>query len=125
MLLELAKIEVINPNFIKYIKNTKMVMSSKTKEYSKYLLSKAISSDIGSLQNKEHIRFLENLILFNSSNNILKTSYTKQDIKEINFKYFNNKRRFKNFLNKMGYNYNTKTKSYEADIRVFSYLDYI
>ena len=123
-LLELAKIEIDSNNkFIQNVHNTKLVMQSNSSEYSKYELSKAISTDISTLQNKTHIKFLESLLKFDD--NILATSYSKNDIRRINSEIYDGKRKFLKFIQNMGYEYNTKTKKYEADVRVFSYLDYI
>jgi hypothetical protein len=122
-LLELTKLELEDNNFIKYIKNTKLVTNSNASEYSKYTLSTAISTDISTLQDKKHIKFLENLLKFD--NNILDTAYTKNDIRKMNAEIFDGKRKFLNFIQDMGYTYNIQSKKYEADIRVFSYLDYL
>jgi hypothetical protein len=123
-LLELAKIEIeTNNKFIQNVYNTKLVMQSNSSEYSKYELSKAISTDISTLQNKTHINFLESLLKFDD--NILATAYSKNDIRRINSEIYDGKRKFLKFIQNMGYEYNTKTKKYEADVRVFSYLDYL
>ena len=124
-LLELTKLELeSNQKFIQQIKNTKLVMKSDASDYSKYQLSEAVSSDISSLQSKSHIRFLESLLKFGTGN-ILDTSYTKNDILKINHEVFDGRRKFVKFIQDMGYEWNRHSKKYEADVRVFSYIDYV
>lgn len=122
---ELTRLELDSNNkFIQQVKNTKLVMKSDASDYSKYQLSEAISSDISSLQNKGHIRFLENLLKFGSGN-ILDTAYSKNDVLKINHEVFDGKRKFAKFLGDMGYSWNTHTQTYNADVKVFSYIDYV
>jgi hypothetical protein len=64
------------------------------------------------------------LIKFGSGN-ILNTSYSKNDIVKINSEVFNSKRKFEKFIGDMGYEYNKHTKKYEADVRVYNFIDYV
>ena len=124
-LVELTKIELdSSQKFIQQIKNTQLVIKSDSSDYNRYKLSEAISSDISSLQNKNHIRFLENLLKFGGEN-ILDTSYSKNDILRVNSEVFEGKRKFSKFLGDLGYIWDSKTKTYNADVRIYSYMDYI
>ena len=122
---ELAKYDIDSGNkFISYVMNTKLAIKSDSGDYTKYQLSQAISSEISSLQNKKHIRFLENLLKF-GGDNILDTSYSKNEVLKVNSEVFEGKRKFLRFIQDMGYSYDKKSQKYEADVRVFSYIDYI
>jgi hypothetical protein len=121
---ELTKLEIDSgQKFIQMIKNTKLVIQSDSDAYAKYLLSDAISSDIGSLQGKKHIGFLKDLLKF--SGNILDTGYTKNDILRINSEVFEGKRRFQKFISNCGYIWNKQSKKYETNSKIYAFLDYI
>jgi len=91
----------------------------KNNSYLFYRLSKAISEDISSLQNKQHIEFLENVIEFNNKNIKLQNSYSRKELQELKETIKNPEK----FLKKLGYEWG------EARLRVneeiFSYLEYI
>lgn len=124
-LFELAKIELLSSQkFIQQVKNTKLVTKADSSDYSQYQLSEAISSDISSLQNKNHIRFLENLLKFGTGS-ILDTSYSKNDVLRVNAEIFDGKRKFTKFLGELGYLWDTRTQTYNADVRIYSYIDYV
>ena len=121
---ELTKIELdSNRQFVQQVKNTNMVIKSDSDSYTRYSLSQAISSDISSLQSKKHIRFLANLLRF--SGNMLDTSYTKNDIIRINAEVFDGKRQFSKFIADLGYTYNKDSQQYEADVRIYNFIDYV
>ena len=123
-LLELAKIELAsNQKFIQKVKNVRLITKSDSSVQSRYSLSEAIGSDISSLQSKKHINFLKDLIVF--GDRILETSYSKNDISRINSEIFGGKRKFLKFIDNCGYNWNNSSKKYEADTRIFGFLDYI
>ena len=121
---DLAILEVDSKGeFVQQIKNTKLVLKSDGADYSKYELSKAVSSDISSLQSRKRLRFLESLLRFGDST--LENSYTKNDILKVNSEVFEGKRKFANFIKDLGYLYDTKSKAYMPDMKIYSYLDYV
>ena len=106
--------------FISKIQNMKIV-SSKNDDYTRYKLSKAISSDISSLQNKKHIDFLEYLLIVLVDGRQLCSSYSLNDIKAID-KDLNKEPRFEKFLKKLGYQWTEARLKVNKDI--LKYLDY-
>ena len=121
---ELTKLELeSNGDFIQTIKNVHTVQKIDSANYSKYEISEAVSSDISSLQSKKHIRFLENLIRFDG--NVLDTSYSKLQVNEYNQNLYEGKKKFEKFLKDLGYKWDKKTKTYNADVRVYNYISYI
>ena len=121
---ELTKLELDSGGtFIQTIKNVNSVQKADGVSYSRYELSEAVSSDISSLQSRKHIKFLENLIKFNG--NVLETSYSKLQVNEINQKLYDGKKKFEKFLGDLGYKWDKRTKTFNADVRVYSYIGYL
>jgi len=123
VLLELAKVEIENDfGFISQIKSLKSVLrSSSDSEYTKYLLSKAISEDIGSLQNKTYINFLEYILTLGGDFK-LNHWYSRNDVNSIDNSIGIGKK-FEKFLKKIGYEWKDNKLRCKKDI--FDYLDYI
>jgi len=121
---ELARIELESGGkYIQTIKNVSMVQKADGAMYSRYELSEAVSSSISSLQSKQHIRFLENLIKFDG--NVLDTSYTKLQVNEINQKFYEGKKRFDKFIQDLGYKWDKNSKTYTADVSVYNYISFL
>jgi len=121
---ELTKLELESGGkYIQQIKNIDAVQKVDAIKYSKYEISEAISSDISSLQSKKHIKFLENLIRFDG--NVLETSYSKLKVNEMNQKCYEGKKRFEKFLGDLGYKWDKKTKTYNADVSMYNYIPFI
>ena len=120
-LLELTRLEIENDfKFVSKVKNMRLAFkSSDDGEYTKYILSKAISQDIGSLQNKNHIQFLEYLLVLREK---LKNGYSRNDIKRIDLELGIGKR-FEKFLKKLGYSW--REAKLKADVNVFDYIKYL
>lgn len=118
-LVKLSFIEIEKDyNFISTIKNMKTFLN-KDDSYTQYILSKAISSDISSLQNKKHLEFLTYILEFKHNNNgKLLQSYSRNEIKSID-----NTRKFENFLKKIGYSW--QDSKLRIDPAVFEYIDYL
>jgi len=122
ILKEITEIEIKeNFRFINKIKNMKIaLLNLHSTDYTKYELSKAISTDIGSLQDKKQTEFLEYLLEFNSKTE-LKNSYSKNEIKEID--RTTGKKKSEQFLKKIGYSWNEAKLQASKD--VFKYLMYV
>ena len=122
-LLKLTEIEIESDfKFTSKVKNMRTALkSSNDTEYTKYILSKAISSDIGSLQNKSHTQFLEYLLLL-GENTTLKNGYSRNEIKKIDEDVKQGKR-FEKFLKKLGYSWGEA--KLKADIQIFDYIKYL
>jgi len=78
-------------------------------DYGRYMLSKAISSDISSLQNKTYIKFLSKTLEL-GANFKFKESYSKNNLNKIPDKYF------ESFLKKIGYKWNKGKLRIDGDI---------
>ena len=72
-----------------------------SRDYSLYLLSQTISSDISSLQNKAYINFLEYLSLISSTSK-LKKRYSKNEIQIVD-EHYGKGPKFLKFLKSIGY----------------------
>lgn len=118
-LVELARIEVDNDyNFISRVKNMNTVIYNDN-NYTRYILSSAITKDISSLQNKKHIEFLEYSLKMNTK---LRSSYSRVDIEnQDNVMKIGSK--FEKFLKKLGYKWGEALL--RVDERVIKYLKYI
>jgi len=123
-LVNLTKLEIENNfSFCSKVKNFNLAVKAfKDNDYSLYILSKAISTDISNLQNKSVVKFLEFLTNISSKENFdLKMSYTKKDILLLQEKF--NIKKIATYFNKMGYNWvNSKL---QLDFRIVEYLQYI
>lgn len=122
-LLELTEIEIGSDfKFASKVKNMRTALkSANDEEYAKYVLSKAISSDIGSLQNKSHAQFLEYLLLM-GQNASLKNGYSRNEIKKID-ENLQQGRRFEKFLKKIGYSWGEA--KLKVDPKVIDYIKYL
>lgn len=123
LLLNLAKIEINSDfTFSSKVKNMMTTLkSAKDEEYTKYILSKAISEEIGSLQNKNHSKFLEYLLILGENIN-LKNTYSRNDIKKIDTE-INQGRKFEKFLKKIGYSWGEARL--KVDQEVLKYIEYL
>ncbi len=95
----LAELEVTSDfKFLSKLKKYNTVLKSfNNNDYAKYILSKAISNDIGSLQNKSQIQFLEYTLSLDIKN--LRKWYSKNDLKKHN----EGAKKFEKFLKGIGY----------------------
>ena len=126
LLVQVAGFEIENDfKFIESIKNMKLIMKSNLDSYAKYNLSTAISTDINSLQNKKQINFLEYMLKL-EHNFVLGNSYSKEEIKNIDFK-LNRGRKFENFLTQLGYKWEGKGKDKKliSNMSIFKFIEYI
>ena len=123
ILKELALKEIDSDyKFVSKIKNMGIIMKSSTdNDYTRYLLSKSISSDISSLQNKAHIQFLEYLLIMRDKIK-LKNSYSRNEIKKIDEDVQKGKR-FEKFLKRAGYTWGEARLKIDPD--VMNYIKYV
>jgi len=100
--IKIAKKQIIDKQYINKL-NRYNIMNKiiKNSFYGDYLLSKVISSDISSLQNKSFIDFLRFGIEFKLKIKSLKDRYSNKEIREINKKM--NSKKFLKFIQKMGF----------------------
>jgi len=103
-----------NFKYLGYISRFKTARKAfASKDYAKYLLSQAISSDISSLQNKSWINFLKYISLLSTVTK-LKKSYSENDIKTMD-EYFHVGSKFKKFLKSIGYTRKRGDARYRQD----------
>ena len=121
-LTEIVNLEVESDfTFISKIKSMKTALNSlKDDEYTKYVLSKAISEDIGSLQNKNQSQFLEYLLLLKEEK--FNSAYSRNEIKAKDNELLIG-RKFEKFLKKIGYSW--KDARLKADSKIFEFIDYL
>jgi len=104
-----------NFKYISLIKRFKVVSKAiKNDDYAKYILSKVISDDIKSLQNKNNIVFLEYLLTLKITE--LKKWYSKNDLKKIDSNY----KKIHNFFKKIGYKWKDSKLIKDENIEKYS-----
>jgi hypothetical protein len=121
-LMELAQKEIQSDyTFVQKIKSFYIAVNEND-SYTQYMLSKAISEDISSLQNKHHIDFLEYKLVLNTKNVKLQDSYSKNEIKEMD-EVLGKGKKFEKYLKRIGYEWGEARMRYNEDF--LKYLPYV